>query len=276
MSAGGMRYVQRARRALSPGRAVTVLMYHSIHPVPHRFAISPAAFDRHLSLITSRYDVVRLKDLPSLMRGNVHHRRRVAITFDDAYGDFVEYALPALARADVPATVFVPTAFIGGVNEWDLASGVAPPRRILDARELRAVQASGLVDIGSHTVGHVRMAPLGEGEMRQQAQGSRAVLERLLGVPVQLFSYPYGMLDDFSPQSERVLAEAGYTVAVTAHWGTTNAAARLLALRRIFLLEDDDDATVAAKIEGAYDWIAIKERFNNALRSAWRLAGGAA
>lgn len=269
----GMRYVQRARRTLGPGRALTILEYHSIDPVPHRFAITPDTFERQLDLIQSRYEIVRLRDVPALLRAG-DAKRRVVLTFDDAYVDFARHALPRLAERSIPATVFVPTAFIGGVNAWDQHIDGVPLRHIMTGQELRAIQATGLVDLGSHTIDHVRMSRIEEGEMRRQAQGSRATLEHLLQVPVRSFAYPYGMLDDCSPTAERVLAEAGYDVAVVSHWGTVNSAANLLSLRRIALAERDDDETITAKIEGAYDWIAIKERVATVLRSARRLTGG--
>ncbi|MGQ0715407.1 MAG: polysaccharide deacetylase family protein [Gemmatimonadaceae bacterium] len=267
-----LRYLQRARRTLGPGRALTILEYHSVHPTPQPYSITPEALERHLDVIQSRYEVVRLRDVPALLRGG-DRRHRIVITFDDAYLDFADYAFPILTRRGLPATVFVPTGYIGGFNAWDQNAGDVPLRYLMDADELRAVQASGLVDIGSHTIDHVRMATLDEGEMRRQAEGSRAALERLLSVSVRTFGYPYGMLDDYSRQTERVLAEAGYHVAVTSHWGTLNASSRLLALRRIALGQNDDEATLIAKIEGAYDWIAVKERVGRVMRTARSLTG---
>jgi peptidoglycan/xylan/chitin deacetylase (PgdA/CDA1 family) len=48
--------------------------------------------------------------------------RPVLITFDDAYTDFSDHALPVLQRYNLPATLFVPTAFPGSPQRpfwWD-------------------------------------------------------------------------------------------------------------------------------------------------------------
>jgi peptidoglycan/xylan/chitin deacetylase (PgdA/CDA1 family) len=267
-----MRSVQRARQTLGTGRALTILEYHSIDPVPRRYAITPGTFERHLDLLQSRYDIVRLRDVPARLRSG-NGKRRVVLTFDDAYLDFVQHALPALSARGIPATVFVPTAYVGGVNAWDQETGEIPLRRIMGVPELRTALATGIVDIGSHTIDHARMSALPEGEMRRQAEGSRATLERMLQVPVRSFAYPYGMLDDYSPLSERILLQSGYEVAVTSHWGTVNKASRLLSLRRITLGEEDDDRVIIDKVEGGYDWIAVKERVGLVLRAAQRAAG---
>lgn len=44
------------------------------------------------------------------------------ISFDDAHRSVLEHAAPALARLGVPATLFVPTAYVGTSDElldWD-------------------------------------------------------------------------------------------------------------------------------------------------------------
>lgn len=263
-----MRSVQRLRRTLGTGRPLTILEYHSVDPLPAPYAITPGTFERHLDLLQARYEIVRLRDVPNLLRAGIG-ARRVVLTFDDAYLDFVHHVLPALFSRGIPATLFVPTAYIGDVNRWD--QGEAPVRKIMGISELRTALATGLIDIGSHTIDHVRMSALTEGGMRRQAEGSRGALERMLQAPVRTFAYPYGMLDDYSALTERVLLEAGYEVAVTSHWGTVNKPSHLLALRRIALHEGDSNEEIIEKVEGGYDWIAVKERVGYAMR-ATRLA----
>ena len=43
----------------------------------------------------------------------------VAITFDDGYRSVREHALPILEQHGFPATMFVPTAYVGDENRWD-------------------------------------------------------------------------------------------------------------------------------------------------------------
>jgi peptidoglycan/xylan/chitin deacetylase (PgdA/CDA1 family) len=120
--------------------------------------------------------------------------------------------------------------------------------------------------LGSHSVDHRRIAALPPAEMQRQARESKAALEAL-GATVTSFAYPYGRLGDFSPASTRTVAQAGYRLAVTTHWGTRISGDQLLSLPRITLGDSDDDARIAAKVGGRFGWIGLKEEAAFACRS---------
>jgi peptidoglycan/xylan/chitin deacetylase (PgdA/CDA1 family) len=235
---------------------LTILMYHSIGRDPHEHAVTPETFRRQVEFVRGAYPIVRLEQAGAVLaeRDGV---RRVAITFDDAYTDFMEHAYPVIEELSVPCTVFVPTGYIGGWNEWRAAH--LPRRRIMSGGQLGEVVASGLVDVGSHGVDHLSLRRLPVSRIRHQALESRRTLETLLGRRITTFAYPYGRLGDYSRVTGRVLVEAGYELAVTTRWGTGNSRSRLLALRRISFAEGDADDDLRAKLEGRYDWFAAKE-----------------
>jgi peptidoglycan/xylan/chitin deacetylase (PgdA/CDA1 family) len=102
---------------------------------PQSLCVSPSHFDEHLSVIREQYRPISLSNLArSAAEGRVP-MRAVAITFDDGYADNLLFAKPRLAAADVPATVFVTTGYVGGEREfwWDelerllLIPGSTPP-----------------------------------------------------------------------------------------------------------------------------------------------------
>lgn len=242
-------------------------MYHSISREADRFCMSPKAFRDQIDFIRNSYPIIKLRHIREALQDGGDSARKVVITFDDAYTDFHGWAFPVLASWGVPSTVFVPSGFIGRCNEWDLADRGCPKRPVMAETQLRALHETGLVDFGSHTVDHVRMAGLEISEMRRQAVASKRTLEDLLGEPITMFAYPYGQLGDFSRRTTQLLAQAGYEIAVTTHWGTRSSARRLLRLGRICFQEEDDEQTIKAKIDGDYDWIALKERVGFALRA---------
>jgi peptidoglycan/xylan/chitin deacetylase (PgdA/CDA1 family) len=239
------------------GKKISILMYHSVNPSPDSYSVSPEAFRRQMELLKEHYSVVALKDVPLYLRNG--HERVVAVTFDDAFRDFEQHAYPVLCALNVPATVFVPTAFVGRSNSWDREFHDISPKSILSKERLCALSADARIDFGSHTIDHLSMRQLSTKGMRQQATGSRQSLEDALGRPITMFSYPFGQRDDFSAVTERILRETGYTVAVTTCWGTRQRATQALRLRRIWLKENDDARTVRAKTDGAFDWIGAKE-----------------
>ncbi len=75
---------------------------------------SVETFRRHLEIIRKRYQVLTLDEAIRVLRGERSVNSPAAvITFDDGYRDVYEQALPVLRNMGLPATVFVPTAFIG-------------------------------------------------------------------------------------------------------------------------------------------------------------------
>ena len=64
--------------------------------------------------------MLTLEQALKVLRGEWKVGRAAAvITFDDGYRDVYEHAWPVLKRMGLPATVFVPTAFIGGTRLLD-------------------------------------------------------------------------------------------------------------------------------------------------------------
>lgn len=82
--------------------------------------------------------------------------------------------------------------------------------------QLREMQASGWVDIGSHTCTHQRLTTaLSSSELEREIVESRVRLERELGTSVNLFCFPNG---DYSAQALS-LVKAHYDAAVTTQKG---------------------------------------------------------
>ena len=240
-------------------------MYHSVSAARDPYTIAPETFQRHIRLIRDAYRIIALPEMFSRPEGS--NERQIVITFDDAFVDFEQHVYPVLSALGVPATVFVPTGHIGLSSSWDRESRETSPKPIMSKSQLRAMSADPHIELGSHTIDHVCMRQLTTSEMREQLLGSRRYLEDLSGRKVTCFSYPFGQRCDFSSDSESVVQEAGYQLAVTTCWGTRNSLRNRFRLRRIWLKETDDDPTVRAKIDGAYDWIGAKESVAHAIRS---------
>lgn len=86
--------------------------------------------------------------------------------------------------------------------------------RIVNARQLRQLAASPYIEIGSHAKHHVRLSCL-PAEMQQvELISSKQQLEAVIGKTVHLFSYPFGTSADFTIETQKNVAEAGYKAAI--------------------------------------------------------------
>lgn len=101
--------------------------------------------------------------------------------------------------------------------------------RIVQPKELAALAASALIEVGSHTSSHPRLSTQSPADKRREILGSREQLERLTGKPVTSFAYPYG---DYDEAAVRLVGEAGYRVACTNKPGRVSRSTSRLLLPR--------------------------------------------
>ena len=85
-----------------------ILTYHSLDESGSVISMPPALFRAQMEcLAESPSKVVPLAEI-------CDRPGAVAITFDDGFANFAEYAAPVLERLSLPATVFVVSGFCGG------------------------------------------------------------------------------------------------------------------------------------------------------------------
>jgi len=76
--------------------------------------ISERMLSRHLDWLAARFELMPLDDLAASAQGAPAGRKPpAAVTFDDGYADFFDYAYPLLRRKGIPATIFVVTDLVG-------------------------------------------------------------------------------------------------------------------------------------------------------------------
>ena|SRR5579864_8454340 len=192
-------------------RRATVLAYHSVGECarsddPNRLFVRSAAFAAQMEFLARYRRVIALKDINRMLPKG---KPAVAITFDDGYRDVLQHAVPILEDYGFPATVFVPTKYIGDRNRWD------PPYRcpleIMSVDELREAEARGLA-VESHGHAHRNLAHANEGIALDDISTSIAILSHLLGREVRYLAYPYGVS---SETAQRAAAAAGLECAFT-------------------------------------------------------------
>lgn len=101
-----------------------ILMYHRIADElvdPWGLAVSPARFAEQLQVLCRSRHPLPLTNFVSAFVSGTLPARAVALTFDDGYADNLLAGKPRLEAADVPATVFLATGYLGHSAEfwWD-------------------------------------------------------------------------------------------------------------------------------------------------------------
>lgn len=186
-------------------------MYHRIVPGPvadpDKVSTSASRFRAHLTWMLDH----GFAPVPLDIVVRPPHRsegRRFAVTFDDAYIETLELALPILESLGVPSTVFALSGELGGRSRWNLRPADRWP--LMTAAQLRSFHEAGHF-VGSHGCTHEPLTQLDSTRLKEEVAGSRARLEDALGDAVRFFAYPHHALD---ARVEAEVARAGYDGAV--------------------------------------------------------------
>ena len=249
----------RIRRATPPRRnsgrttELPILMYHRIAdtgPEPLApFRVAVERFEEQLALLR-QHDFTSIS-LDEWATSNREQRRvegrRIAITFDDGYCDFIDNARPLLTKYGFDATVFVLPEQVGATSDWDADLGPSSPLMSWD--DLRLLNADGF-RVASHSLDHRHLTALTPDDVVSRERRARQRLAEELGTDITLIAYPYGDIDTVQRQSAAI---AGYTVGVTTRFGRSRRFDHPMNLPRLDIsgsTELDD----FARLVGAAPW----------------------
>lgn len=209
--------------------ALVILAYHRVTPhATNHMVVSPELLRRQLLAVQQHgYTVITPDEWVAAVQGRIAAPPKpVIITFDDAWRDQYQYALPILEALGMRAVFYAYTAAIGTPDtmSWD---------------ELRDLARRGHV-IGCHTATHSDLVRPFRFEdsaryaqrLRREINGARAVMEEHLGMPVAHFCYPYGY---YNTNVIAMVQAAGYRTAMTVNPSANAATTPLLQLGRIIV-----------------------------------------
>lgn len=76
--------------------------------------VTPETFEAHCRYLSKNHNLISVGDLTDKLRnGGRIPRGTIVVTFDDGWLDTFQNAGPILKQSQIPATVFLPTSFIG-------------------------------------------------------------------------------------------------------------------------------------------------------------------
>ena len=210
------------------GPKIIVLNYHKVDNMHISLSVRPEDFERQMKyLVEHNFHAITPQEMyAALVEGAELPENPVLITFDDGYLDNYTNAYPILKKYGLKATMFVITGFMDrgqpGYFTWGQAA---------------EMEASGLINIESHTVTHSSLTDLNEEQMRQEITASKADIERRLGKQVDFLAYPTGT---YNLHIAAIVKEAGYKGAFTVHYGNVDQKSNLYALERVPIFHTED------------------------------------
>lgn len=119
-----------------------VLMFHRISVNGENGSVPVDIFRKQVRAIKDGFNAVTVNELVKLSDKNLI-KNSIAITFDDGYSDFMEYAFPILQEEGVSATLFITTGFVNG----DLWLWPDQIRYALSRRDGKTVSVDGLPEV---------------------------------------------------------------------------------------------------------------------------------
>lgn len=205
---------------------IPIIMYHYVEYVKDQgdtirksLNIQPHNFEMQLKTLKANdYETFFVKDIPDILKGNIVVVSKSAVlTFDDGYDDFYYNVFPLLKKYYARATLYVINNYIG-------------KKGFVTEKQLKEMTDSDLVEIGSHTLNHFYLKNVTKATAKMEIEESKKELEKMLGIQVKTFAYPYGAFDE---QALELVKEASFSAAVSVLPGVNQSEDNLYFFNRI-------------------------------------------
>jgi GT2 family glycosyltransferase/peptidoglycan/xylan/chitin deacetylase (PgdA/CDA1 family) len=215
------------------GQRLAVLLYHHVGvPTPETknlsLTIATAKFRRQARWLRWRgYEgITPAQWLAWYFAGEPIPNKPVMITFDDAYADIAEHALPVVEEYGLRGAVFVITRRTASSNVWD---GLP----VMTMSQVQQWATRG-IEIGAHTRTHPDLTAVSADLAANEVIGSKEDLMEAGLTPLS-FAYPYGSFDD----QARKTVDGVFPLAFTCEEGLNDLHTDPLLLRRTMVQPGD-------------------------------------
>jgi peptidoglycan/xylan/chitin deacetylase (PgdA/CDA1 family) len=193
---------------------------------------------------------------PSEIRELVHRTKAPEIRLKTADGELLlrcdtdvarHLAIRALAKAFKASTIPAREALREQLRSLAGGGDIASPMLTWD--QVREMQRLGMT-LGAHTMTHPNLPNAGLADAWLEISGSKARLERELGVATTMFSYPNGGAERYMTADVAALVrKAGFEASTTSRNGFAGPGSDLFALERVQVAEHLEDLIFALEVE---------------------------
>jgi peptidoglycan/xylan/chitin deacetylase (PgdA/CDA1 family) len=182
----------------------------------------------------------------------------IGVTFDDAFENLLENALPLFNELRIPAIVFAVPGNWGQSPKWNIAADHPDcEEKTMTVQQLKSIQ-NELIAIGSHTQTHPDLTTLTSEKVWQELAESKQQLESLLGHPVEDLALPHGA---FNETVLRIARQVGYKRIYTLELKVMpEVEMQKGVIGRFSMSPDVWPIEFALTCAGAYSWLRIFRR----------------
>jgi hypothetical protein len=180
---------------------VPILEYHVLGSPPEgapypELYVGRTDFEKQMDWLEEQgYEAVTLEQVQEAWyHGGKLPPKPIVLSFDDGYRPQFTFALPTLRK-----------------HGWAGVLNLKAEGSDLYESNVKAMIAAGW-ELAAHTIHHLDLTELGPEELTEEVEGSRKLLQKEYGVPVNNFCYPAGQFDETVVEA---VEAAGYTGATT-------------------------------------------------------------
>jgi peptidoglycan/xylan/chitin deacetylase (PgdA/CDA1 family)/folate-dependent phosphoribosylglycinamide formyltransferase PurN len=216
----GLYFLVRQWHRLSRSRGAIFLQHRVNDYSKDSLTVDCETFAAQLLAISKRYPFSSTADLVAcVLTKTPLQPTTIAIHFDDCYLDILTNAAPIMKVLDIPACAFINSGFIDTRRSFPHDVAEVPfTYDMLRSADVRAWSNLGF-EVGAHTVNHVDLAKCTVETARHEIIQCGQDLEKVIGKPIDLFSFPFGRQDNISAPTKRIIRSAGYMALFSARGG---------------------------------------------------------
>nr|WP_319395157.1 polysaccharide deacetylase family protein [uncultured Desulfobacter sp.] len=238
-----------------------ILIYHDIAPhEQERFASQLRWIKRYWNFVSPAQFVDIMESREPISGDNV------LLTFDDGFASNRQIAENILGPLGIKALFFIVSKFTDLTDKMERLrfisknicpnldkNNIPPHLHNMNWSDLTYLLDTGHT-IGAHTCSHARLSGLNnKRELNSEIVSGADQLERMLGIKVTHFAYPYGDCSSISPEAIAV-AKQRFNFIYTGMRGNNTGGTPSWALRRDAIAPHNSLDLAGSLLEGGADW----------------------
>jgi peptidoglycan/xylan/chitin deacetylase (PgdA/CDA1 family) len=177
-----------------------ILMYHNVsndEKLSKGLTVAAQKLEKHFRYLAENdFTAFHLSELEN--KTSIPDKS-VVITFDDVTQNQLIYAVPLLEKYNLKATFFIPFAYIGKTDSWNIGE-----ERIMTMSELQNLNSR--IELGLHSFAHKKYSNLSEEEINQDFEKCFKIIEENNLKVYPAVAYPYGNYPKNEPQKSEFIS----------------------------------------------------------------------